>query len=127
MKLLNSQNLLIASLLGFSTLVTLMSSCNHYSPIYTNLVNLLQSEEWKEADVETYRVMLVVTKRQIEGWMRPEDVENIPCQDLHCILTIIGQNTVEASLVSLSSNGYTKAWMEPKRMMKTFGDHSQTE
>jgi hypothetical protein len=59
--------------------VELKSSCGMD---YSELRDLLKAEEWKEADEETYRVMLAVAKREKEGWLRVEDIDNFPCADL---------------------------------------------
>ncbi|WP_235678428.1 GUN4 domain-containing protein [Cylindrospermopsis curvispora] len=52
---------------------------------YTKLETLLQSQNFREADIETDRVMLAVANRQSEGWFRIEDAENFPCQELRTI------------------------------------------
>ncbi len=50
---------------------------------YTQLQKLLAAEKWKEADQETARVMLEVARR--ERWLRVEDIDNFPCEDLRTI------------------------------------------
>ncbi len=52
---------------------------------YTKLQKLLAAENWKEADEETAQVMLEVASRQEEGWLREEDLDNFPCEDLRTI------------------------------------------
>ena len=52
---------------------------------YHKLRDLLAAGEWKEADRETARVMLQVASREKEGWLRVEDRENFPCEDLRAI------------------------------------------
>ncbi|GGA11278.1 GUN4 domain-containing protein [Okeania sp. KiyG1] len=52
---------------------------------YTQLRNLLAAEEWKKADEETERCMLKIARREEEGWLRKEDIDNFPCQDLRNI------------------------------------------
>lgn len=49
---------------------------------YHKLRDLLAAGEWKEADKETAQVMQQVAERQEEGWLRREDLENFPCEDL---------------------------------------------
>ena len=39
----------------------------------------------KFADEETERVMLAVMKREKEGWLRIEDIDNFCCEDLRTI------------------------------------------
>ena len=52
---------------------------------YTKLETLLQSQNFRGADIETDRVMLAVANRQSEGWLRIEDAENFPCKELRTI------------------------------------------
>ncbi|XGV96223.1 MAG: GUN4 domain-containing protein [Leptolyngbya sp. BL-A-14] len=52
---------------------------------YTNLRNLLKSGYWKAANQETVDLMCAVMDRQKEGWLRLEDIERFPCQDLRNI------------------------------------------
>ncbi len=52
---------------------------------YTNLRDLLAAQKWKEADQETARVMCQAASRQEEGWLRIEDIDNFPCEDLRTI------------------------------------------
>ncbi len=52
---------------------------------YTKLRDLLAAEKWKEADQETALVMLQVAGRKKEGFLREEDIDNFPCEDLRTI------------------------------------------
>ncbi|WP_424097515.1 GUN4 domain-containing protein [Moorena producens] len=52
---------------------------------YSKLRELLAAEKWKEADLETARVMLEVANRKKDGWLRAKDIENFPCLDLSII------------------------------------------
>ncbi|WP_258007354.1 GUN4 domain-containing protein, partial [Cylindrospermopsis raciborskii] len=52
---------------------------------YTKLETLLKSQDFREADLETDRVMLAVANRQSEGWLRIEDAENFPYKELRTI------------------------------------------
>lgn len=52
---------------------------------YTKLENLLSAQQWKEADHETYRVMLQVVGREQEGWIRKEELLNFHCSILRKI------------------------------------------
>jgi hypothetical protein len=49
------------------------------------LQELLQVGKLKEADLETKRVLLELTSRTKEGWMRPEDIRGISGQSLAAI------------------------------------------
>lgn len=48
----------------------------------SQLENLLAANKWKEADLETQIVILKVVNREREGWLRSEEINNFPCQDL---------------------------------------------
>ncbi|MBD2267748.1 GUN4 domain-containing protein [Anabaena sp. FACHB-1391] len=52
---------------------------------YRKLRDYLAQGKWKEADVETARVMLAVAKREEEGWLNIKDIDNFPCEDLRTI------------------------------------------
>jgi hypothetical protein len=52
---------------------------------YTNLRDLLATEKWQEADEETAKKMLEVAGRTEEGWLRVEDIDQFPCEDLRTI------------------------------------------
>ncbi len=52
---------------------------------YQNLDELLAAGEWKQADEETAIKMLEVIGRHKEGWLRGEDIDNFPCEDLGII------------------------------------------
>ena len=52
---------------------------------YENLRNLLATEKWKEADKETDNCMLKVVRREKKGWLRVEDIDDFPGEDLDTI------------------------------------------
>ena len=52
---------------------------------YTHLRDLLAAGKWKEADEETTRVMLTVAKRENQGWLDFNSIDNFPCEDLATI------------------------------------------
>lgn len=52
---------------------------------YRQLEELLAAGEWQKADQETSKVMLEVANRTEERWLRIEDIENFPCEDLRAI------------------------------------------
>ncbi len=52
---------------------------------YTKLRDLLAVSNWKEADIETAKLMLQVMKKNYWNEVYQEDIENFPCQDLHII------------------------------------------
>ncbi|MBC6436435.1 protein kinase, partial [Nostoc sp. HG1] len=49
---------------------------------YTILQKLLASGKWREADQETWKLMLRISHREKERYLRVEDIKNFPCQDL---------------------------------------------
>jgi hypothetical protein len=52
---------------------------------YIKLRDLLAAKKWKEADLETGRVMLKVAGMEEEGWLNSESMEKFPCEDLRTI------------------------------------------
>lgn len=52
---------------------------------YITLEKLLKAQEWQKADEETTKIMLKVSNRASEGWLRVEDIEKFPCEDLRTI------------------------------------------
>ncbi|QIR40025.1 protein kinase [Tolypothrix sp. PCC 7910] len=52
---------------------------------YKTLRDLLAAGKWQDADEETARVMLAVAKREKEGWLYDEHLDNFPCEDLRTI------------------------------------------
>ncbi|MEA5537010.1 GUN4 domain-containing protein [Crocosphaera sp. XPORK-15E] len=52
---------------------------------YTKLRDLLAAGKWKEADQETANVMLQAANRVSERYLRVEDIDNFPCEDLRTI------------------------------------------
>lgn len=52
---------------------------------YTKLRDLLRAQKWKEADYETYRLMITIVGRKEGDYFRKEDLLNFPCKDLKTI------------------------------------------
>ncbi|MEI2580272.1 GUN4 domain-containing protein [Scytonema sp. PRP1] len=52
---------------------------------YTRLRDLLAAGKWKEADEETFAVMLKASGRENDGWLDIESIKNFPCTDLRTI------------------------------------------
>ncbi len=65
-----------------STLIVPNNLSSESSIAYTRLRNLLKAEQWQEAAWETTALMLRISNREAEGWLREEDIENFPCTDL---------------------------------------------
>jgi hypothetical protein len=52
---------------------------------YRKLEDLLKRQQWKQADEETANVMLQAANLPEDGWLREEDIDNFPCEDLRTI------------------------------------------
>ena len=52
---------------------------------YTQLRDLLATGKWKEADRETYRLMITTVGRTESDYFREEDLLNFPCTDLQTL------------------------------------------
>ena len=50
--------------------------------LYQQLENYLKNQQWYEADQETWRLMLKVTNREEEGYLKLDHFRNFPCEDL---------------------------------------------
>ncbi|WP_049769536.1 GUN4 domain-containing protein [Rippkaea orientalis] len=52
---------------------------------YQKLEEFLKNQQFKEADRETYRVMLETVGKEEEQWLDIKDIDNFPCDDLRII------------------------------------------
>ena len=52
---------------------------------YQDLENYLQNGQWKEADQETSRLMLQIAGKEADQWLREDDIQNFPCEDLRTL------------------------------------------
>ncbi|MBJ7297316.1 MAG: GUN4 domain-containing protein [Dolichospermum sp.] len=52
---------------------------------YTKLRDLLAAQNWKEADKETYEVMIQAVGKTSGDWFTSNELLNFPCQDLRTI------------------------------------------
>jgi len=52
---------------------------------YTRLRDLLAAGNWKEADQETYRVMIQAVGKETGNWFTTDELLNFPCVDLKTI------------------------------------------
>uniref|UniRef100_A0A832M3K9 GUN4 domain-containing protein n=1 Tax=Oscillatoriales cyanobacterium SpSt-402 TaxID=2282168 RepID=A0A832M3K9_9CYAN len=52
---------------------------------YTKLRDLLEAQKWKEADQETYEVMIRAVGKKDGSWFTPEELLKFPCKDLKTI------------------------------------------
>ena len=51
----------------------------------TNLHNLLAKDKWKEANEETFNLILKLTSKEVANRLRVDDINQLPCQDLDTI------------------------------------------
>ncbi|MEG4333726.1 serine/threonine-protein kinase [Microcoleus sp. AT9_A2] len=75
---------------------------------YTRLRDLLAAGKWKEADEETFKVMLKAARREKEGYFDWESIENFPCDDLRTI----DQLWVKYSQGRFGFSVQKKIWLE---------------
>jgi GUN4-like len=52
---------------------------------YQALENFLETEQWLEADQETYRLMIITVNKEEGQWFDRVDLENFPCEDLQAL------------------------------------------
>ncbi|MEO1386925.1 MAG: GUN4 domain-containing protein [Cyanobacteria bacterium J06634_6] len=52
---------------------------------YVDLERYLQNGQWKEADEETYRLMITEVGKEEGQWFDSEDLQNFPCEPLKSI------------------------------------------
>jgi hypothetical protein len=53
--------------------------------LFAELQELLMNKNWQAADEETGRIFLSIAKRQKKGWLRKNDIEQIPCTVIRAI------------------------------------------
>jgi hypothetical protein len=49
---------------------------------YQVLERQLQAKQWRDADKETYRLMITTVGKEDGKWLHPEDLSDFPCEDL---------------------------------------------
>jgi GUN4-like/NACHT domain len=52
---------------------------------YQKLEEYLKKGQWKEADQETYRLMITTVGKEEGQWFEPEELLNFPCEELKAI------------------------------------------
>jgi hypothetical protein len=92
---------------------------------YSELAELLKQQKWKRADDLTYTVMLEVANRSSEEWLRDEDIDNFPCEDLRTIDRLWVDNSKGRFGFSVQAKIYrelggTREYNE--KVWKAFGD-----
>ena len=72
--------------LQLSQLTDELTLVSHASGMdYRNLQQLLSAQNWKDADKETYSLMLKISERQNVCWLDDGDIRKFPRYDLHII------------------------------------------
>jgi len=64
------------------TLMDVQRSAVATNSKYQTLEALLKAGEWKQADQETYRLMITTVGKEAGQWFNRADLENFPCEDL---------------------------------------------
>ena len=57
-----------------------VSTPSKQQDIYLRLRDLLAAQEWRQADEETYEILLKTTHRVKEGWLDYETTDRLPCE-----------------------------------------------
>lgn len=52
---------------------------------YANLETLLQTQQWREADQETYRLMITTVGKEDGQYLNSDDLKTFPCDDLQML------------------------------------------
>ena len=55
------------------------------APKYSKLVNYLASASWREADQETYRLMITTVGKKDGQWFDADNLKTFPCEDLQTL------------------------------------------
>jgi predicted RNase H-like nuclease (RuvC/YqgF family) len=72
--------------LQLSQLTDELTLVSHASGMdYRNLQQLLSAQNWKDADKETYSIMLKISERENVCWLDDGDIRKFPRYDLHII------------------------------------------
>ncbi|MBD2021877.1 GUN4 domain-containing protein [Leptolyngbya sp. FACHB-36] len=75
---------------------------------YQNLENFLRDRQWREADEETYRLMITTMGKEEGQWFEEDDLRNFPCEDLRTL----DQLWVRYSNGHFGFNVQKKIWQE---------------
>jgi GTPase SAR1 family protein len=76
--------------------------------LFTQLETFLKNGQWREADEETARLMLLIAKREDEGWLDEESINNFPCEELRTIDKL----WVDNSGGKFGFSVQTKVWLD---------------
>lgn len=62
---------------------------------YAELVQYLQTQDWKQADRATLAIMLKAAQREAQGWLNSTAIEQLPCGDLQQLDRLWGEYSNE--------------------------------
>jgi hypothetical protein len=101
----------------------LAESSGYIPQVFLKLNSLLQAQNFKEADLETRKIMLAVANREKEGYLRIEDAEKFPCKELRSIDKLWlehseGKFGISVQQQIYQSLGETKEYKRQKSIMK---------
>ncbi len=85
---------------------------------YIRLKNLLASGRWREANETTRTIMLKAVKREKEGWLTDEQIQNFSCQ----VLQVIDHLWVQYSEQRFGFSVQKRIFNECEKDLQTFGD-----
>jgi serine/threonine protein kinase len=80
------------------------------SIVYKKLNSLLQSQNFREADLETRNLVLKIAKREKDGWLRVEDAEEFPCKELRTIDKLWLKHSQQKFGISIQQKMYQSLW-----------------
>lgn len=75
---------------------------------YTKLRDFLKAKKFVEADRETARIIIWATRRESEGWLSEEEIDEFPCRDLRTI----NQLWLSASNGKFGLSAQKSLWIE---------------
>ncbi|CCH92051.1 conserved hypothetical protein [Microcystis aeruginosa PCC 9432] len=76
--------------------------------LFTQLETFLKNGQWREADEETARLMLLIAKREDEDGLDEESINNFPCEELRTIDKL----WVDNSGGKFGFSVQTKVWLD---------------
>lgn len=81
---------------------------------YQKLEEYLKNQQWKEADEETYRLMITTVGKEPGQHFEREDMENFPCEDLRTLdqLWVNYSRTLEYPDGKFGFSVQKKIWLE---------------
>ena len=82
---------------------------------YERLTALLKIKQWNLADEETWLLILKMSYREKEGWMRFNDIENMSCHDLYQLDYLWKRASNGKFGLSIQCIHYHRLWVGERR------------